>query len=324
MEWVKERGMAEVKIENKLGFEVLIDESFASLCADDAITPKENKHVLSVINDFQDGNWRYGRFNQFIWDNIAETALSNRERECLVNKSHSQMVNAAKSLRFTDKDTVGEASELAEIVLYAVMKLHFRALPVVPKIFYKQNTQDNAKGADSVHIVLEENNDFSIWFGEAKFYNSIANARLSSIVSSVSNSLNTQKLKKENSIIVGLSDLDELIENTATNKNIKALLSQDASIDNLKPKLNIPILLLHECEKTKSQTSLSEEYKEKITAYHIERATKYFEKQISDCSEIHEYSSIKFHIILFPVPSKDTVVKRFLKNVSHYKSEDTD
>lgn len=310
--------------ENKLGFEVLFDESFASLCTDDAINPKENKHVLSVINDFQDGHWRYGRFNRFIWDNIAETALSNRERESLVNKSHSQMVNAAKNLRLTDKDAVGQASELAEIVLYAVMKLHFGALPVVPKIFYKQNAQDNAKGADSVHIVIEENNDFSVWFGEAKFYNSIENARLTSIVSSVSNSLNTQKLKKENSIIVGLTDLDELIEDTTMKEEIKKLLSQDASIDNLKPKLNVPILLLHECEKTKNQITLSEEYKDEIAAYHIERATKYFEKQISDCSEIHDYSSIKFHIILFPVPSKDKVVEQFLKNVTHYKSEDVD
>ena len=49
------------------------------------------------------------------------------------------------------------------------MKHHYGALSAVPKIFYKQNVQDNAKGADSVHIVLN-NNDFSIWFGEAKFY----------------------------------------------------------------------------------------------------------------------------------------------------------
>lgn len=306
-----------------LGFDIIIDESFTDLCSDESITPKENKRVLSLINDFQDGTWRYGKFSKFIWDNIAESALSNRERASLANQSQSQMINAAKNLRLTDKDTVGEASELAEIVLYAIMKRHFGALPVVPKIFYKQNSQDNAKGSDSVHIVLKDG-DFSIWFGEAKFYNSIEDARLPSIVTSVKNSLDTKKLKKENSIIVGLSDLDELITDATVNKNIKSLLSQDASIDNLKPKLNIPILILHECEKTKAQSSLTEEYKKEIKAHHAERSIKYFTKQIAGCKEIHDYSSIKFHIILFPVPSKDEIVKQFLKNVAHYKSEDND
>ncbi|MGY8685369.1 Hachiman antiphage defense system protein HamA [Bradyrhizobium sp. UFLA05-153] len=68
--------------------------------------------------------------------------------------------------------------------------------PVVTKIFYKQNDQDNAKGADSVHIVVN-GDDFTLWFGEAKFYNSIADARLDAVVTSVLNSLSTDKLKKE-------------------------------------------------------------------------------------------------------------------------------
>ena len=82
------------------------------------------------------------------------------------------------------------------------MKHHYNAIPVVPKIFYKQNVQDNAKGADSVHIVVDDKDDFTIWFGEAKFYNSIEDARLYEIISSVEASLNTDKLKKENSIII--------------------------------------------------------------------------------------------------------------------------
>ncbi|CAH8239063.1 hypothetical protein VAEKB19_520003 [Vibrio aestuarianus] len=96
-----------------------------------------------------------------------------------------------------DKDKtkdISKGSELAEILLYGIMKHHYGALPVVPKIFYKQNAQDNAKGADSVHLVIKDN-DFTVWFGEAKFYNKIEDARLASIVSSVANSLDTKKLK---------------------------------------------------------------------------------------------------------------------------------
>lgn len=196
-----------------IDFDILIDDLFLNMCQDKTLSPLDNKYVLSLVNDFEDGSWRYSKFQNFIWDNIAETSLSKKERDKLVCKSHSTLIAAAKNLRLTDADEMGSGSELAEIVLYGIMKYYYHALPVVPKIFYKQNSQDNAKGADSVHIVIEDDKDFSLWFGEAKFYNNIEDARLNAIVESVSNSLQTDKLKKENSVITNILDIDLLIDN---------------------------------------------------------------------------------------------------------------
>ena len=98
----------------KLNFEILMDDEFAKLLADKSLSPIERKRVLSIINDFEDGEWRYSKFQNFIWDNIAETALSLRERNSLVDKSHTALTNAAKNLRLTDKENdVGRGSELA-------------------------------------------------------------------------------------------------------------------------------------------------------------------------------------------------------------------
>ena len=302
-------------------FEVLINESFSGVNSDQTLTPIENKNVVSLINDFEDGKWRFLKFQNFIWDNIAETSLSYRERESLVNQSHSILTAAAKSLRLTDKDgDISKGSELAEIVLYGIMKHHYKALHVVPKIFYKQNSQDNAKGADSVHIVIENNNDYSIWFGEAKFYNSIEDARLGEIVQSVENSLSTDKIKKENSIITNVADIDHLIGDETLRNQIKEALSIRESIDNLKPKLNIPILLLHECEITKKQSSLTADYKKEIIEYHKQRAESYFRKQLTKFKSLHKYSEIKFHVILFPVPSKKEIVDEFVAVADFYKT----
>lgn len=302
-------------------FDVLIDTLFTDINKDSDIAPTGNEFVLSLINDFEDGDWRYTKFQNFIWDNIAETCLSLRERNSLIDQSHSKLVASAKNLRLTDSiDDIGKGSEIAEIVLYGIMKHHFSALSVVPKIFYKQNAQDNAKGADSVHIVTD-GNDFSIWFGEAKFYTSIENSRLPEIITSVKNSLATGKLKKENSIITNVSDLDELPIKDDLINEIKQCLSNKISIDSIKPKIHIPILLLHECDITKATSQISQEYKENITAYHTERATAYFKKQIEKLSEINLYAEIKFHLILFPVQSKSKIVQRFVENVSHYKEQ---
>lgn len=308
---------ADVKVD--WDFHVLIDDAFLKVCSDHSTTPIDNKRILSIANDFEDGVWRFQNFQQFIWDNIAETSLSQKERECLAGHPYSLLYEAAQNLRFTDKD-INKGSELAEIVLYGIMKNHFDALPVVPKIFYKQNSQDNAKGADSVHIVLENGNDFSIWFGEAKFYNTIEDARLPKIVASVGESLRTGKLRKENSIITNVSDIDALVEDEELLNKVRAALSNRNSIDKLKPKLNVPILLLHQCSITSGSTEFSDEYIQQIKAHHKDRANAYFKAQIDKlANSLHKYKEIRFHIILFPVPDKQTIVDTFLSTVEHLK-----
>jgi hypothetical protein len=307
---------------NGFNFEIIINESLANVDSKAMVNPNTNKSILSIINDFEDGEWRHSKFDKYIWDNIAQTALSAEERNCLINKSYSELIESAKNLRLTDaeKDEIGKGSELAEIFLYGIMKDYYKALPVVPKIFYKQNTQDNAKGADSVHIVIEDN-DFSIWFGEAKFYNSIENARLTSIIESIGNSLNTEKIKKENSIIRNVNDLDSLTIDEDLKIKLKDALKNTESIDSLKPKIHIPIFIIHECLHTKNENQLTEEYKKEIEDFHCERAIAFFKKQVEKLSTtIFKYEEIKFHLILFPVPEKDTIVNRFIKKVDFFKN----
>jgi hypothetical protein len=109
-----------------------------------------------------------------------------QKREALIDGPFTSLALASKNLRLTDSEKdISKGSELAEIFLYGIMRHHFKALPVVPKIFYKQNSQDNAKGADSVHVVIIDNDNFSLWFGEAKFYNSIEDGRFDTIITSV-------------------------------------------------------------------------------------------------------------------------------------------
>ncbi|MFD2257180.1 DUF1837 domain-containing protein [Luteolibacter algae] len=276
-----------------------------------------------MYNDFEDGKWRQSKFHNFIWDNIALTALSAREREALGTRSNSQLVEAAKNLRLTDieGDDPGKGSELAEIALYAIMHHHFGALPVVPKIFYKQNSQDNVKGADSVHIVATVD-DYTIWLGEAKFYNSIKNARLDKIVESVEDTVSTLKIKKDNAIITNLQDLDKCVANVDLCKKIREELSSDSPLDGVKQKLHIPILLLHECEITQGVTELSDEYLEGLKTFHLDRANSYFSKQLKALSStVYKYQKIMFHLILFPVPKKDSIVRRFLTKATFHQQE---
>lgn len=304
-------------------FEVIVNDFFENLKQDVTLTQTNNKRVVGILNDYEDGKWRYDKFQKFIWDNIKETALSHSERKALLSDGESSILTeSAKKLRLVEAtDAIGRGSEIAEIVLYGIMKHHYKALPIVPKIFYKQNKKDEAKGSDSVHIVIESPDSFSLWFGESKFYNSIENARLDTIVESVKDSLSLDKIKKETSIITNLSDINDFDEiNESLRESIKNSLSQDVSIDKIKPLLNIPILLLYECEETKNQTIYSDGYRQKIIDYHKERATEYFKKQINKCKDVHLYEKIKFHIVLFPIADKKTIVDKFIQIAQVYRS----
>lgn len=282
-----------------MDFEIAIDSTFLELYAESSLEPVGNKRVLSILNNFEDGTWRLNHFQDFVWNNVAETALSYRERQALGSMPQSMLRLAAQNLRLTDadKNDIGRGSELAEIVLYAIMKHRYGAIPVVPKIFYKQNSQDNAKGSDSVHIVLTaDGNDFSLWLGEAKFYNSIEDARLHAIVETVKASLSTDKLKKENSIVTSVSDLDDVDIPPKTKQAIRDALSQNKSIDDLKPRLHVPILLLHECAITANTTEWSAQYVESVKQFHLDRALAYFSTQIAHLNAIHKYAEIHFHL----------------------------
>jgi hypothetical protein len=304
----------------KVDFEVLVDTSLSTVCSSEQLKTALNKRFISLINDYEDGKWRFAKFQTYLWDNIAQTALSQRERDSLAGKSHSQLVEAARNLRFSDADEVGEGSEIAEIFLYGFMKDHFGALPVVPKIFYKQNAQDNAKGADSVHIVVKDD-DFTLWFGEAKFYNSIEDKRLDSIVTSVLKSLQTDKLKKENIIVTNVSDIYQLPIGSDLQARIVAAIRPKESIDKLKSRINVPIMILHECDITSKHIDLTDSYRKLISSHHMERVEAYYKKQIAKSTSVFKYSDVKFHVILFPVPNKQAIVKAFVSGVQFYKSQ---
>jgi len=309
----------------KLPFEILIDDALlGDLIPTTTLKPISNKSVLSIANDYEDKNWRYKKFNNFIWNNISEDALTKEERDSLIECHDSVLDKAASRLRIIQNkkgDDEKTGGEIAEILLYGIMRHYYNALSVVPKIFYKQNKNDYAKGADSVHIIVEDDDKISLWLGEAKFYNCITNKRLTKIIDSVYETISTEKIKKENAIITGLSEFDKYDISEKTKRNIRELLKEDTSIDKIKPILHIPIVLLYECKITAKSTELSEDYKKTIISTQKERAQSYFAKQIDKCIGIAKYSEIKFHLVLFPVPNKDIVVNRFIKRAKEYRDE---
>ncbi|EAK0342785.1 hypothetical protein HpCK35_18950 [Helicobacter pylori] len=183
-----------VKNKDNVKFEICFDYTINDLC---------NKFLLSLINDYEEGEWRFEKFNDYIMNTLAETALSKIEKDALREEPFSLIKNSIKNLNKRE-------GEIGEIFLYGIMKQYYNALTIVPKIFYKQNTNDYAKGADSVHLTIE-NQECHLWLGESKFYKNISDA-INEAIKSIKDLLKKDKLNKETSIIMGVGDFKLFIE----------------------------------------------------------------------------------------------------------------
>jgi hypothetical protein len=66
---------------------------------------------------------------------------------------------------------------------------------------------------------------------------------------------------------------------------------------------------------------MNDAYRESVKKYHLERASSYFEKQISSLSgTVAKYAEVKFHIILFPIPDKEKLINQFSNEVAFHKA----
>ncbi len=78
-------------------FEIAIDSTFIDLWKDSTLQSVANKRLLpSLLNDFEEGCWRMEKFRNLVWDNIAETALSHRERAALSGQPPSLLRRESK------------------------------------------------------------------------------------------------------------------------------------------------------------------------------------------------------------------------------------
>lgn len=290
---------------NEIDFEIIVDDLLI-----------DNGMLLSLANDFESYKWRDDKFMHFILNNLQYAALSAKERDSMIEKPYNALAKAISNLNLKE---IG--GEIGEIFLYGIMQQYYQALPIVPKIFYKQNPKDEVKGADSIHITINDNICY-LWLGESKFYTNLKKA-FKDALESVKILLSEDKLKRENSMITNLRDLDDIAEKHNNHKsiiiNFKNFLESNYSIDDLKKILHIPISIIYQCEKTANTKELNADYKKTIKEFHENESKNFLDEIIQELEDIPYIEKIQFHIILFPVPDKNQLVKNIINKMKAIK-----
>ena len=84
-------------------FEVIQDISLYDL----ENTLSQNQRIVSITNDYEDGQWRTDKFLSYIIDNITQTALSFEERKKTIANPFSALKFAIDHLRKAKKRKMG-------------------------------------------------------------------------------------------------------------------------------------------------------------------------------------------------------------------------
>lgn len=288
---------------DKVEFEILLDNWLVNFNKE----LFDNYAILSIANDFESNKWRINKFENFILNHIQETALTKKEIEALDGKHWSIIKKSISNLKIDEN-----ISELGEIFLYGVLKEYYNALPIVPKIFYKQNKNDYVKGADGVHITLCSSGKYHLWLGESKFYSDLDSA-INSACNSVFEMLQDEKLRKENSIITNLNDIKDFLGDNS--ESFIKMLSDRVSLDEIKKILHIPISIIYECKYTqthlrKQPVEFDSTYKNILINKHKEKCEIMSQKLNNKLKNIPFVEKIKFHIIVFPIPNKQEIIQQ--------------
>ncbi|WP_295162766.1 DUF1837 domain-containing protein [uncultured Brachyspira sp.] len=298
---------------DNIKFDILVDDILKNLNLNIDACYK-NYCLLSLINDYENGQWRINKFVDYLYDRVIEVGLSFEERKILSDYPMSMLKKAISKLKPND---IEKSGEIGEILLYAIMKDYYNALNVVPKIFYKTNRNTYIHGADSIHITIN-NGQINLWLGESKFYKDVKKA-VKNAIESIKSILEDDKLKAEISMAYNSKDLNDMLSFNKIDKNIheniKLMLDNANSLDKVKKQLHIPILILYECDITLSNNSIDDNYKTNIISCHKKIVKECFLASFDFIKNLYKGEEINFHLILFPVHSKKDISEIFFRKL---------
>jgi len=144
-----------------------IKEDFLKLFHHDIIDyDLGNQNRLNLFNlRISNNRFTYEELTQELFDNIITFSLSRQELEKYKDSRGGKTFKAAIE-KFRDYSS--NEGELGEILLYCFLEAHLNAPKILTKLEIKTSNNHYVNGADGVHLLKLDNNNFQLVFGESK------------------------------------------------------------------------------------------------------------------------------------------------------------
>lgn len=266
-----------------------------SLHAD--IDTKDGRGYTGVFCDYESGEWNYRQFIAWIAEHLPSFALTPEEFTDLNDRNMLEKLERAAGIIYGRKNIVDRRGEFGELILHGLIRDIYQTTPLISKIFYKTGVGETVKGADCVHVIEKDGEIDSLWLGEAKFYKD-GNAGLTEAVKSVEDMLNRLANREE-----FLTIRHHLKDSTASiSKKAEELLSDATSLDKIKAKICVPMLVTYDSDVTNAHIADTSVFRQELNT----ELQPFIEKYLSKTTGIKE---VDVHIFFMPLKSKKRLVE---------------
>jgi len=252
--------------------------------------PDVDRGVSGLCVGYEQGQWRYSAFADYVMEWLPEFCLKSKERDELSHESAVKSLRKAANLVY-QTDKYAKRGEFGELFLHAAIRSLFDSLPAISKLYYESSANNTVKGFDCVHVVgpVEE---LELWLGEVKFYKSVS-AAMRDVIAEIGEHLETGFLRKE-FILIG-NKLDERDGYTAT---VQRLISERTSLDTIFRRVCVPVLLTYESPAVEQNDAATADYVRDFCA-EIEQHFETF----SDMAA--QLPPVRVHLFLLPIEEKE-------------------
>lgn len=250
----------------------------------------------SYCAGFELSEWRCAGLADNLIEWIIDYALKSDElRTTNHTNSYIRLKQAASRVYTSEK--YERRGEVGEIAAHAVCRTFFGTIPVAARVNYLSASNDPVKAFDLVHVRYVNEDGIELWLGEAKFFKNRDDA-IKDAIASIKSHITAGFLKNEK-LLLG----PQVSSDIPHSDKIKALLSAEASLDQLIGSATFPVLIAANSDATASHTSPSEGYGEEVVA----EMNALWDKLTSSGLT----KKIKIRLIYVPLGDKDGLNKAF-------------
>ncbi len=201
--------------------------------------------------------WRCDTLADHLIEWMADYAL--HEDELSVNHGNMYVRLKQAAARVYSSKHYEKRGEVGEIAMHAICREFFGTIPFAPRVFYLTSSNDVVKSFDLVHVRYPDAGP-ELWLGEAKFYDDgIDGARAA--VKSLNDHLEAGFLRNEK-LILG----PQVSRNVPRYQEIRDLLSDRTSLDDLFKTAIFPICILSNSVAAAGSTTICDDYLEALKA----------------------------------------------------------
>lgn len=239
--------------------------------------------------------WRSSQLASHIIEWLPEFALTHSELKAIGPDNAVRMIAKAASAVYDTPKYEGRG-EIGEILLHIMVRQVFQSIPAISKFFYKDASNQTVKGFDCVHVVAS-GDSLELWLGEAKFYNDVSKA-IPAVVTELDAHTKADYLRGEFAAITKKIDASWPLASRLTR-----LLDKNTSLDEIFDVLCIPVLLTYDSAVVQTHTKVCDQFLECFEEEVRKHWRTFSDKELPDNKRIH--------LFLFPMGSKDDLVKKF-------------